>query len=283
MRRRFEVLLLLLAGAAVLRISLFSELYLRYVKPGLRPLLIATGALLVLLGLVAAVREAIGYARGRRDAYQDAGHEEGHSPHAGHEWVHPPHAGHEEGHSEDAVHERGHAHSHGPRVGWLLYLPAVLLLLFAPPALGSYTASREAARAAQGAGTFPALPDTNPLPLTVREFSSRAVYDTGKSLKDRTVLLTGFVSPSDGGDEGTWYLSRLVVGCCAADAQVFKVEIHGATALDADTWVTVTGVWRPTGAPGSEAAEPALDASAVRKIHEPSNPYDDAAPAADGS
>ncbi|MER5185171.1 TIGR03943 family protein [Streptomyces sp. NPDC002896] len=255
MRRRFEILLLLLAGAAVLRISLFSELYLRYVKPGLRPLLIAAGALLVLLGLVAAVREAIGYARGRRDTRE----------HADHENDHP------------------HSHAHGPRVGWLLYLPAVMLLLFAPPALGSYTASREEARAAQGAGTFPALPDTDPLPLTVREFSSRAVYDTGRSLKGRTVLLTGFVSPGDGGDQGTWYLSRLVVSCCAADAQVFKVEIHGATAPDADTWVTVTGVWHPTGAPGSEAAEPALDASAVRKIHEPGNPYDDAAPGTDGS
>ncbi|MFE2432992.1 hypothetical protein ACFXJ5_40615 [Streptomyces sp. NPDC059373] len=38
---------------------------------------------------------------------------------------------------------------------------------------------------------------------------------------------------------------RLVVTCCAADAQVLKVEMHGTPAPPADAWVTVTGQWRP--------------------------------------
>ncbi len=56
MRRYGSAVLLLLVGGAVLRISLFSELYLRYVQPALRPYLVVSGALLMLLGVVAAVR-----------------------------------------------------------------------------------------------------------------------------------------------------------------------------------------------------------------------------------
>jgi hypothetical protein len=57
-----------------------------------------------------------------------------------------------------------------------------------------------------------------------------------------------------------------VVTCCAADAVTGKVEIRGADddVLPADTWVTVTGTWRPKGTLGSdEAWPPVLDAVGV--------------------
>ncbi|MER6688603.1 TIGR03943 family putative permease subunit [Streptomyces minutiscleroticus] len=60
----------------------------------------------------------------------------------------------------------------------------------------------------------------------------------------RTLRLTGFVTRSDG---GTWHVARLLVSCCAADARALKVEVRGAGAPAADTWVTVTGTWHPTG------------------------------------
>ncbi|MGW0912954.1 TIGR03943 family putative permease subunit [Streptomyces sp. NPDC002784] len=223
MRRYGPAVLLLLLGAAVLRISLFSEVYLRYVQPGLRPYLVVSGAVLVVLGLVAAGRSA--------------------------------HTG------------------PGPRVAWLLALPALALLLFPPPALGSYSAEREAAeRAAQGVGTFPALPAGDPVDLTLGEFSSRAVYDSERSLKGRTVRLTGFVTHDA---DGTWYVTRLLVSCCAADATAGKVEIRGAAAAPDDTWVTVTGTWHPEGTLGGEDAWPAvLDAESVRRIAQPANPYE---------
>jgi transcriptional regulator with XRE-family HTH domain len=50
------------------------------------------------------------------------------------------------------------------------------LLLLPPPAPGSYSAGREAAqRAAQGVGTFPALPAGDPVELTLAEFGARAI------------------------------------------------------------------------------------------------------------
>lgn len=228
MRRYGGPFLLLLIGAAVLRVSLFGDLYLRYVQAGLRPYLIVSGAALVLLALTTAA-------------------------------LRPAHS---------------HSHSHGgSRLAWLLTLPALALLLFPPPALGSYSAEREAARrAAQGVGTFPALPDGDPVTLTVAEYGSRAVYDSGRSLKGRTVRLTGFVTRDD---DGTWYVTRLVVSCCAADATTAKAEIRNATAPPTDTWVTVTGTWHPKGTLGSPTAwPPVLDARTVTKVPEPTNPYE---------
>lgn len=237
MRRYGPAVLLALVGAAILRVSLLSELYLRYVQAGLRPYLVVSGAALVLLAVAAAV-----VTRGTAVPGADDGH--------------------------------GHSHGPaGPRVAWFLTLPALALLLFPPPALGSYSAEREAAqRAAQGVGTFPALPSGNPVDLALGEFGSRAVYDSGRSLKGRTVRLTGFVT-RDG--DGTWYVTRLLVSCCAADATTAKAEVRGAEAPPVDTWVTVTGTWHPEGEPGSaEAWPPVVDATSLRRVRQPDNPYE---------
>ncbi|MFC8143572.1 TIGR03943 family putative permease subunit [Streptomyces paradoxus] len=256
MRRYGPAVLLALVGAAILRVSLFSELYLRYVQAGLRPYLVVSGAALVLLGVAVAV------VTNRADEEHEHGDDDGH-------------AGHE--HGDDDGDDGGHAgHGHGPggpRVAWFLTLPALALLLFPPPALGSYSAEREAARsAARGVGTFPALPSGNPVDLTLGEFGSRAVYDSGRSLDGRTVRLTGFVTR---GGDGTWYVTRLLVSCCAADATAAKAEVRGAQAPPVDTWVTVTGTWHPEGGLGSDAAwPPVVDAASVRQVPQPDSPYE---------
>ncbi|MFJ7075395.1 TIGR03943 family putative permease subunit [Streptomyces sp. NPDC098781] len=268
MRRYGPAVLLLLTGAAILRISLFSELYLRYVQAGLRPYLVVSGVLLVLLGVAAAVvrrpeqeTDAEQGEQAERDEHA-AGHERGEQEQHGDRDDSPGHGQHDD-----------HGAHHSPRVAWLLALPAFALLLFPPPALGSYSAEREAAqRAAQGVGHFPALPAGNPVRLTLEEFGSRAIYDSGRSLSGRTVRLTGFVTRDD---DGTWYVTRLLISCCAADAATGKVEIRGADAPTDDTWITVTGTWHPKGGLGTDAAwPPVLDASSVRRIAEPANPYE---------
>ncbi|OAH13712.1 TIGR03943 family putative permease subunit [Streptomyces jeddahensis] len=254
MRRYGPASLLILCGVALLRIALFSELYLRYVKPGLRPFLIASGVLLISLGIVGVVA-----------AFRSSGGSGAENDHEHHG------AGSDDRHRGE-VSGHGHDHSRGPRVAWLLAAPALALLFFPPPALGSYSAEREAAQyAAQGIGTFPALPDEDPVDLTLGEFTSRAMYDSGATMKGRTLRMTGFVTR----DGDTWYLTRLLISCCAADARPNKIEIRGADAPATDAWVTVTGTWHPEGELGSdEAWPPVLDATSVKHVKQPENPYE---------
>ncbi|MGP3947976.1 TIGR03943 family putative permease subunit [Streptomyces sp. 7N604] len=256
MRRNVQVLLLLLSGAGVLHISLFSEVYLRYVKEGLRPLLIVSGVLLVVLGTVGAARDGFPFAK----------------PAA-------PSDAHDADGDADADHGHGHGHDHGkgPRIAWLLFLPAITLLFFTPPALGSYTAARESDTAVADGGRFSPLPGGSPLVMPLSDFSSRARQDPGRSLEGRTVSMTGFVTP---GKSGGWYLTRLVLSCCAADSQSVKVRMLGTAPPPADAWVTVTGTWHPVGTVGTPSAAAALDAAGVRRVPQPANPYADAAPPA---
>ncbi|MGW1093474.1 TIGR03943 family putative permease subunit [Streptomyces sp. NPDC002596] len=249
MRRTFQALLLLLTGAGVLRVSLFSDISLRYVKEGLQPFLVASGIVLCAMGLIGA----------RRDGMRLGGRQ-----------------GSDGSPSDAAMHEEhGHDHTGGPRIAWLLLPPALALLLFAPPALGSYTAVRDNPKIVEDYERFEPLPAHGPAPLSLTEFIARAQQDDEQSLKSRTVLMQGFVTP---GKDGTWDLTRLLVACCAADSQSLTVTMHGAEAPPADTWVKVTGTWHPGGALGTTSAALALDVATIRSIPEPPVPYIDRAP-----
>ncbi|MFI2347819.1 TIGR03943 family putative permease subunit [Streptomyces sp. NPDC019443] len=252
MKRTVQAALLLLTGAGVLRVSLFSDICLRYVKEGMQPFLIVSGVALVSLGLIGAVRDGFPFTERRRSV--DAHLGEATLVHDGH----------------------GHDHSHGPGIAWLLLLPTLALLFFAPPALGSYTAARDNAKAVEDYSRFEPLPPRGPAPLSLTEFIARAQQDDRQSLKGRSVLLAGFVTP---GENGTWDLTRLLVACCAADSQSLTVTMHGVKAPPADAWVKVTGTWHPAGTLGTASAGLALDVTSLQRIRQPPNPYLDRAPA----
>jgi uncharacterized repeat protein (TIGR03943 family) len=197
--RLTQAVVLLLFGGAILRASL-TDLYLRYVKEGLRPFLIIAGALLIIAAVMTLVQSS-------RDGQE-------------------------------------HHHHHEPRVGWLLLLPVLGLLLVAPPALGSYAAGQAGSVAAAPASDsdYPALPAGDPVPVSLLDYASRALFDDGKSLAGRTLDLTGFVTP---GPDGRPMLARIVLTCCAADGRPIKVGLTGDVPLGVpdDTWVRATGVY----------------------------------------
>ncbi|MGW4276897.1 TIGR03943 family putative permease subunit [Streptomyces seoulensis] len=283
MKRPLQVTLLVLSGLGLLHASLFTDLFLRYVKEGMRPLLIASGVLLLLLGIAEAwstPAEAPSARHGHGHGPDGDARSDGHGHDSGQDDGGHGH-GHDSGQDGDGHgHDHGHDHSAVPRVAWLLFLPALSLLFYAPPALGAYTASREAPRAvASGERHFDPLPATSPLPMTLTDFTRRVRQDRSRALAGRTVLLTGFVTP-DTSDKGgnTWYLTRIILSCCAADAQSVKVRVHGTPALPGDTWVAVTGAWHPGGTLGTASAGADLDARAVRRIERPVNGYTDDLP-----
>jgi len=276
-KRDVQSIVLVLIGAALLRISLDGETYLRYVKESLRPALIASGAILLALGAVGVIRDGILRKHERAEAAEHAtrahggsdGREQAHDGHDAHDGLHSS-----DGHADADAH--GHDHSKGPQVAWLLCLPVAALFLIAPPALGSYTAERSENTVAKPAAKtvdagFPALPPGDPLDMTLGDFGVRAVWDTAETLRDRNVRLTGFATA---GENGTWYVNRLVISCCAADAVARKVQIHGVPAPPTDTWVAVTGTWLKNGETGSENATPALTATGVERIPAPKEPYE---------
>jgi uncharacterized repeat protein (TIGR03943 family) len=169
-------------------------------------------------------------------------------------------------------------HGHGGRLGagWLLILPVLVLLLVAPPALGSYAASRQAPRAGGPVGAFPPLADPvdGAVPMAVTEFVGRALYDQRRSLAGARVRVLGFVTPGDDG----YRLARFNVFCCAADAEAFEIAVRGDPGRrQADQWLLVEGHWLPEPpvarvAPSSR--RPVLMAEAVTPVGPPTDRYE---------
>ncbi|TDC96569.1 TIGR03943 family protein [Actinomadura sp. 7K507] len=248
MTKAAQNLLLVFLGVAVLWITLGSGEYVNYVRPGFRyPLVAAAVALLALGGA------------GMRREWRDAGDHAGHADHAD-----------------------GHDHSRGPKVAWLLGLPVLAIFVIAPPALGSFTAARNADRTAQP----PAPPDNGfrplsaaggPVEMSMSEFLGRAhEAQTGDlaKLAGVPVRLTGFVGPAGEGQAG-WQIIRMKVACCAGDAVPFPVRVRGLPQPPADSWVRVVGVWEPpTGAQRNRTVIHTLRARSVQKVEKPGNPYE---------
>ncbi|QPP09926.1 TIGR03943 family protein [Streptomyces bathyalis] len=253
MNRHAQAAVLFLIGVAVLRAG-FTDLYLRYVKAGLRPLLLAAGIVLILTAL-ATVWYELRRSRGSRESRPDDERDDGH----------------------DDSHGHGHGHGHGhrePRISWLLVLPLLALILVAPPAPGSYSAMR-AGTALQRPPGFPSLPAGSPLRLGVGDYAARAVYDHGRSLGDRTIRMTGFVALDR---RGAPYLTRMVLNCCAADAAPVKIGLSGQLppTLQADTWLEVTGTYsgKRTADPVNHGVIPYFDVSRARPVKAPADEYE---------
>ncbi|MEV4180792.1 TIGR03943 family protein [Streptosporangium canum] len=234
-------LVLIMLGCAVLRISAFSTTYLNYVKPGFRPFLIGAGAVLMILG-VAGLIQAWRPGKGSPDA---------------------------EAH--------GHDHAHGgPRVAWLMCLPVFAIFMIAPPALGSFAAARSETPPPrdQALTAFTPLSGDGPVDMPIGEFIGRAWDDDSRSLTGRAVRLTGFVVPSK--KKGQWYVTRMQIACCAADAFPLKVAVKGIQAPPPDTWVEVTGTWIPQtfGKMPNGVVYPQLSGTDLMKVDTPDEPYE---------
>jgi uncharacterized repeat protein (TIGR03943 family) len=243
--RDTQSVLLVLVGGAIVRISL-DDTFLRYVKDWMRPGLLVAGAVLVVLGLVSLWRER---ASRRRDAaFPDL---------------------------DPYLNQGRHDHAeHGPWVAWLLVLPVLAILLVAPPALGSYTASRSSSAVAEPKESeYLPLPPGDPVTTTLTDYATRTIWDEGRSLAGRRIRLVGFVTPRP---DGGFYLTRIVLICCAADGRPVRVAVPDAPrTFPADTWVAVTGSHGGLDVESAGAGQvPVLRAAAVTLVPTPANPYE---------
>ncbi|WP_179282467.1 TIGR03943 family putative permease subunit [Streptosporangium subroseum] len=307
MNRVTQNLVLTLLGCAVLRISAFSTTYLNYVKPGFRPFLIGAGAVLVILGIIGLVQSfrqkesssgSDGEAHARDHSREPTPYDltsQGSGDPAPYDLAAwhlasqgsisrgSAHGGSGDPASRDGRapgdedHAHGHDHAHGgPRIAWLMCLPVFAIFLIAPPALGSFAASRDDTPAprSQVLSAFTPLTGDGAVDMPISEFIGRAWDDDKKSLTDREVRLTGFVVPAR--KKGQWYVTRMQIACCAADAFPLKVAVKGIEPPPTDTWVEVTGTWIPQtfGKMPNGVIYPQLSGRSLAKVAAPDEPYE---------
>ncbi|MFC7106975.1 TIGR03943 family putative permease subunit [Nonomuraea rubra] len=166
----------------------------------------------------------------------------------------------------------------GHRVAWLLVAPLTVIFLVAPPALGSFAVQQAEQTSHVPPPTLvearpTVLKDGQVNTLSMIEFANLAWDDSSRALRGKTVRLTGFVVPS--GRDGGWYLTRMRIGCCAADALTMQVMVKGVPAPATDAWVRVTGTWSPRKVRGTDAySPPEVTASRVERIAAPDEPYE---------
>ncbi|WP_028649382.1 TIGR03943 family putative permease subunit [Nocardiopsis sp. CNT312] len=245
MNRIAQGLTLVLLGSAALSSTLFSDLYLNWVKPVFGPFLIAAGVVMAILGALVIAAEL----RGEGSADPDC------AP--------------------------GHGHERAPGVAWLLLAPVVAVFVVAPPALGSYTVERDDAPAAppevpyRGSMFDDGLDEAAPgeaVDMDIRQFVMRAWVDEERAMAGREIELTGFAVPTEDGQG--WYLARLQMACCAADAIVNKVLITNTPAPDKDSWWTVRGTWVEPEGDLVDVAQHEFHAVEQEAVQNPPDPYE---------
>jgi uncharacterized repeat protein (TIGR03943 family) len=233
--RQAQAVVLLLVGGAILRASV-TDLYLRYVKEGLRPFLIAAGVLLVAAAVATLWYE---FRSGRTPDEHD-----------------------------------GHGHAE-PRVAWLLVLPVFALLLVAPPALGSYAANRSGT-ALQETSDFAPLPPGDPVKVSVIDYATRAVYDEGKSLAGRRVQVTGFVMVGDDGAPYLARMMLSCCAADARPIKIgLAGAVPAGLAADTWLEVVGRYTAKSTKDSVNDGVIPYLEAEEVRQITAPTNQYEE--------
>ena len=93
---------------------------------------------------------------------------------------------------------------------------------------------------------FPPLPPGNAPEVSLPEVLMREAQDTTGSLTNRPITVTGFVLNEAQGVD----LGRIVIICCAADAQLARIHLRGPAAAHAaglpdNTWLRVEGQVTP--------------------------------------
>jgi putative membrane protein len=168
-----------------------------------------------------------------------------------------------------------HGHRHRPWLVWLLLVPIALTTFVVPPPLGAQGAAPEAVAAtAPPKRAFPPLPAGRAPTVSIPDVVMRAAADSTNSLDRRLITLAGFTVKYPEGTD----LGRVVIVCCAADAQLARIHLSGAAAAEAagypeDTWLQVEGSVVPGTSVASSNFIPTLAVSRVKRIDKPANTY----------
>ena len=166
---------------------------------------------------------------------------------------------------------RGGHDAHVPHVAWLLVLPVVIVCFLAPSNLGAFTAKRspDIPPGPVGEVYFEPLPKGDPVKVPLSAYAERAAYGGASALESRHFVFVALVTNAE--EPGPWwYLTRLRIACCAADALATKVLAVDAAPQPDNRWVTVTGTYLPVGTDRI----PRLRVEKVTPVAQPEDPYE---------
>lgn len=153
-----------------------------------------------------------------------------------------------------------------PKVAGLLLIPLVMLVVVAPPSLGSaYVGQASNSTSGQGSYARIVVAGDGIAHPSMAQVVNRAL--AGDDLAGPLVTLTGFIAGADA--SGRPLLTRFSVKCCAADATVSQVALEWASRPPNDTWLVVTG--HIVSAPKQR---PVLAVTSSDEIEAPSDPYE---------
>lgn len=169
-------------------------------------------------------------------------------------------------------HQHG-GHTHRSGIVWLLVVPVVLLIFVVPPAL-SAKATPPATITVSEARSFPPLPPGPAPTISLPEVLMRVAVGQVGGLDSRQITTTGFTMH----DGGRLYLAKIVIFCCAADAQLARLQLSGpavstAAGLPDNTWLRVEGTVPPGQRYTGTDSIPRIDVSSVIRIDAPANTY----------
>jgi putative membrane protein len=168
-----------------------------------------------------------------------------------------------------------HGHTHRPWLVWLLLVPIALTTFVVPPPLGAQGTAPETVAATEPARrAFPPLPAGRAPAVPIPDVVMRAAADSANSLDGRLITITGFtLRYPDSTDVG-----RVVIVCCAADAQLARIHLSGPAVAEAagypeDTWLQLEGTVVPGTSSISTNFIPTMAVSRVTRIDKPANTY----------
>lgn len=173
-----------------------------------------------------------------------------------------------------AADDHDHGHAHQTWLTWVLLVPIALIAFVVPPPLDARGTNPPPAISAPQPRPFPALPAGAAPVVPLPEAVMRAAADSGHSLDGRTITLTGFTLARAGKVD----LGRVVIVCCAADAQLARVHLTGPAAAAVvaqpdDTWMQVKGVIQAGSSHSDDGFIPTMLVSDAVVVEKPKNAY----------
>jgi uncharacterized repeat protein (TIGR03943 family) len=154
---------------------------------------------------------------------------------------------------------------------------AALALLVIPPATLSSSArqNRELVTSGQALEStkVAALVGADPATFSVKDWAALLSQGGPEAVLGKQVNLSGYVL--DRGKEDVFFIARLVVSCCAVDAQPIGVPVYRPgwrAEVEPGAWITIQGAF--VNNPSRDSQESlAIGVGSLANIEEPDQPY----------